>query len=559
MNFFINKFSIISPINKQAFSQEFTSNVNLIVGEKDTGKSTLSRAILFTMGCDVKSFDFLKKYPENIYILEFSIKDDDFLLIRRKLKNGKGKNYFKLIKNKIDSNTYYDTTSFKDKLNEILGILLVTTGKENVETKLFPNHIFLPFYTDQDYSWQSYLAATFNGVNFIPNIKKILLEYFSGARSNDYYNLQLEKNKAKADFSKVDSLIRSKNLIIQENIRNIKIIESIDVEDFKENYKMVLNLYNNIIETEHKVKKELNESIYNKNALLEMNSKLDMSIETIIRKEIEKECPTCNQRVDNNMEHNYRLLLTRENLINEREKINMHLSETENSINESMEQVKVLRIDQNNIEEKLNADTTVVSLIERADSYALSRINIKLKEEIIVLEIQRKDYEFKVEEVEKRLKKLNEKNVSQDYKRLMIQAFNDLNIQFAFKNYYTSNLESVDISLSGASKVQAFIAQYLTIYEMSLKNKDIINIPMFIDTFLKDDFNNDEIMRTAQFIFNKLENTFQSFIFISNNEQTLNIIKEYNYNRIDLTEPYNFFKSNYEETYEEYFKELEGE
>lgn len=70
---------------------------------------------------------------------------------------------------------------------------------------------------------------------------------------------------------------------------------------------------------------------------------------------------------------------------------------------------------------------------------------------------------------------------------------------------------------------------------------------------------NDEIMKTAQFIFNKLEDTFQSFIFISNNEQTLNVIKDYKFNRIDLTEPYNFFISNYQETYEEYFKELEGE
>ncbi|WP_100334080.1 hypothetical protein [Bacillus alkalisoli] len=559
MDFFIKKFSIISPSNKKAFSRDFTSNINLIVGEKDTGKSTLSRAMLYTLGCDVRSFDFLKKYPDNIYILEFSIENDDFILIRRRLKDGKGKNYFKIIKNKYNSNIYYDTTSFKDKLNEVLGIRLITTGKENTETKLFPNHIFLPFYTDQDYSWQSYLATTFNGINFISNIKKILLEYFSGARSNEYYTLQLEKNKAKANFQEIDSLIRSKELIIQENIRNIKIIESIDVEDFKENYKLVLQLYNNIIETEHRIKEELNESIYTKNSLLEMQSKLDLSVENFIKKEIEKECPTCNQRVDNNMEQNYRLLLTRENLINEREKIKMHLDGVEKTINDSMEQVKALKADQNNLEEKLNADATVVSLIERADSYALSRINIKLKEEIKTLELQRKEYEDKLEEVEENLNKLNGRDVSQEYKRLMIQAFNELNIQFSFKNYYTSNLESVEIGLSGASKVQAFIAQYLTIYEMSLKNKEVINMPMIIDTFLKDDFNNDEIKKTAQFIFSKLENTFQSFIFISNNGQTLDTIKEYDFNRIDLTKPYNFFNSNYQETYGKYSKELEGE
>lgn len=558
MNFFIKKFSIISPSNKKAFSQEFTSNINLIVGEKDTGKSTLSRAMLYTLGCDVRSFDFLKKFPDNVYILEFSIGNDDYILIRRRLKDGKGKNYFKIVKNKYNINIYYDTTSFKDKLNEILGIKLVTMGKGNNETKLYPNHVFLPFYTDQDYSWQSYLAATFSGINFISNIKKILLEYFSGARSNDYYTLQLEKNKAKANFLEYDSLIRSKELIIQENIRNIKIIESIDVDDFKENYNLVLKLYNNIIETEHRIKEELNERIYTKNSLLEMQSKLDISIETIINKEIEKECPTCNQRLDNSMEQNYRLFLTRENIINEREKINMYLDEVEKSINDSMEQVKTLKVNQNNLEEKLNSDDTVVSLIERADSYALSRINIKLKEEIKKLEIQRKRYEDRLHEIEESLNKLNERDISQEYKRLMIQAFNDLNIKFSYKNYYTSNLESVEIGLSGASKVQAFIAQYLTIYEMSLKNKEVINMPMIIDTFLKDDFNNDEIKKTAQFIFSKLENTFQSFIFISNNEQTLNTIEDYNFNRIDLKIPYDFFNSDYQEIYKDYSNEIEG-
>lgn len=288
-----------------------------------------------------------------------------------------------------------------------------------------------------------------------------------------------------------------------------------------------------------------------------MKSKIDMSIETIIDREIEKECPTCYQRIDNKMEQNYRLLLTRENLVNEREKIIMYLDEVERSINESMKEVKSLRIEQKDLEAKLNADSSLVSLVERADSYALSRINIKLKEEIESLEIKRAKNQKRLKEIEENLNKLNDKDVSQEYKKLMIQAFKDLNIQFSFKNYYTSNLESVEIGLSGASKVQAFIAQYLTIYEMSLKNTDVINIPMIIDTFLKDDFNKDEIKKTTNFIFNKLEKTFQSFIFMSNNNQTLDTIEDYQFNRIDLSTSYDFFNSNYEDIYKKYQSYLE--
>jgi len=62
-------------------------------------------------------------------------------------------------------------------------------------------------------------------------------------------------------------------------------------------------------------------------------------------------------------------------------------------------------------------------------------------------------------------------------------------------------LESVNITLSSASKVQDFIAQYLTIYQMSVDNTEVINMPMFMDTFLKDDFTKSEREKTAQFIF----------------------------------------------------------
>ena len=134
----------------------------------------------------------------------------------------------------------------------------------------------------------------------------------------------------------------------------------------------------------------------------------------------------------------------------------------------------------------------------------------------------------------------------------MIAAFKDLNIQFAYKNYYKSNLESVNITLSGASKVQAFIAQYLTIYKMSIENENTIHIPMFIDTFLKDDFNTGEIDKTAKFIFSSLEDTLQSFVFIADNEQTLKSIEDYTFTQLDLKEPFNIFNKEYGEVYQYY-------
>ncbi len=74
-----------------------------------------------------------------------------------------------------------------------MGIEVVTMGIDKKETQLYPNHIFLPFYTDQDNSWQDYMDSTFNGIKFIKNHRKVVLEYFTGARPNEYYRLNLKK------------------------------------------------------------------------------------------------------------------------------------------------------------------------------------------------------------------------------------------------------------------------------------------------------------------------------------------------------------------------------
>lgn len=546
----VNEFSILYPQKEKAFSEKFDLGINLIVGEKDTGKSTLARSILYTFGCDVKGLDLINSSPDNIYIIDFSIKNERYLLIRQRLKQGRGKNCFKLFDyNTKKSTTYYDTTSFKEKFNELLNINLSTLDKNGKETKLFPNHIFLPFYTDQDNSWQSYLKDTFIGINFIQDYRKLILEYFTGARSNNYYYLKLRKDTLKKELQNIDAIIKSKEIIIQENLRNIKILEDIDINNFKKNYEAVLKLFNSVIETEHVLKEQLNKKIFEKNTLEEMEDSLDNSIEVMIKENVDKECPTCNQSIFSTFEDNYQLLVAKQNLIKEREKIRLQLNDIQLDINNLFEELNQNVSVSQEYEDKLKTNASVVSMAERADSYALSRINIRIEEELINENDKKQKIESDLENVEIDLKKLNTIDVASKYKKLMIESFEELNLKFSYKNYYNSNLESVDINLSGASKVQAFIAQYISIYQMSIDNKETVNMPMFIDTFLKDDFNNEEIKKTAKYIFSKLQDLHQSFIFISDNEQTLKAIENYNFSRINLKETFNIFNKEYEEVY----------
>lgn len=559
MNFYINKFSIISKTLNKSFSETFDEGINLIVGEKDSGKTSLARAIMFTLGCDVNNFDLINKIPDVVFILEFSIDDQNYILLRKQLsKSGKGKNYYKLIYNG-EYETFFDTKSFGERLNSLLNINIRTLNKNNERTNLYPNHLLLPFYIDQDYSWQTYLSSTFSGLQFIYNYKKIILEYFSGLRTNQYYDLLLKKNETLKDYQMLESLIDSKKLIYQENIYNMKIIEDVNLDQFKDKYQTILKIYENIITTEHELKNQFNEMIFKKNTLIKQHERLNLTIETIIPDELETHCPNCKQIIYKEMDENYKLLVSKENLVNEREKIRMQLKDVEDDILSTNKRIREANIDGTEIENKLNADEKVVSLTERAESYAFSKINEKLHEEIEKLIVE-KDYKGEeLDSVEVQLNKLNMRNLTEKYQKLMIEAYNDLNIEFSYKNYYNCNLESVNINLSGASKVQAFLAQYLSIYELVLLNKESVNIPMFIDTYLKDDLNHEEIDRTTEFVLKKLNKGHQTFLYISNNKDTLAKIEGnvYGYKKIDLESDQKLFTKEYDNTYLEYKKFIE--
>lgn len=552
MNFIINEFTILAPSIKKAFNQTFKRNINLIVGVKDSGKTTLVRSMLYTLGCDVKGFDFIDKYPSNIYIIDFNIDDDKFILIRKRIKDGRGKNFFKIIKNNIEIFTFFDTSNYKEFLNKIMKIEVVTRGKDKTETTLYPNHIFLPFYTDQDNSWQNYLSGTFNGIVFIDNYKKVILEYFTGARPNEYYGLQLEKTNLVNQLDDLNALIKSKELIIKENINNIKIIENIDVEDFKKQYDFFLKMYDNILNSEHELKKELNEKIYKKNSYLDIRSKVTQSIDSFIESELTNTCPNCEQIIHNIMEDNYKLYQAKENLINERDKLNMYLKDIESEISITLKELNNLKEEDQSLKSKLDTTAKLVNLNDRADSYALNRVNSKLENEIDKLRIERDKKNESLEITKKELSELNKYDVATKYQELMISSFIELGVPFSYNNYYTSNLESVKISLSGATKVQAYIAQYLSIYQMITNNDKCITIPMFIDTFLKDDFNLQEIQKTTKYIFNTLIDKEQSFIFIADNEQTLDSVKNYTINKIFLDAPSSILTDAYEKNYTKY-------
>lgn len=559
MNLIIKKFSILDSLNSKAFHESFERGLNLIVGEKDSGKTSLARSIMYTFGCDVRNFELQNQNDNLCFILEFTIDHSEYILVRRKLvERGKGKNYFKLFSGSKE-HTYFSTKDFKDKLNEILNVELETLDKKGKKTKLYPNHLFLPFYIDQDYSWQNYLSSTFTNINFINNYKKIILEFYTGMRSNEYYKLSLCKNEKKKLLLYTESLIESKETILKENLANMKIIEDVDIDKFQEKYKLVLSIYKNIVDTEHKLKDKYNKSLYEHNRMESQIAQLNQVIEQIIPQELESHCPNCNQIIYKDMTDNYELLLRKENLIKERERLILLFEENKEELSIIKRELKNSLEKENALSEKLNATNKDISLSERAESYAFSQINIKLREEMNNLRNRRNEIEREVEIIEKKLNELNNKSIHEEYQKLMKVAFEELDIPFSYNAYYKTNFESVNINQSGLSKVQAFLSQYLTIYEIIEKNEYCTSLPMYIDTYIKDDFSKKDFDATTRFLASKLRCFKQSFLSVTDNKETINKFTESKdkINILYLKKDTGLFTKKYEEVYKIYKNKLE--
>lgn len=125
MYFYLERFSILSKSLNKSFSESLEHGMNIIIGGKDSGKTSFARAIMYTLGCDVCNFDLIEKYPDAIFTLEFLIGSEKYILVRQQLNRKRvGKNCFKLFHNET-SEIFFTTTDFSKRLNDILGIKMV--------------------------------------------------------------------------------------------------------------------------------------------------------------------------------------------------------------------------------------------------------------------------------------------------------------------------------------------------------------------------------------------------------------------------------------------------
>jgi hypothetical protein len=292
----IKRLYLLSDQEKAAREITFDPQRMVIVGENDTGKSSLIKSIYAAFGADAAKVHPAWKAAGVSSLIEFEVDGTPYSLLRYT-------NFLAL----------YDASGAKlwtvssimkglaPNLAELLGIELKMQSRDEEFVTPHPAYFFAPFYVDQDEGWQKNWNSFANMMAF-PNHRESLALFHSGVRPNEFYAAQAEKikaDKAKGELTKERDAIDRAAKRLQANRKAINF--DLKPEDFGERVEALTHSADALRVKQDVVMKRLSKLHSGRAVLIEQVAiaqatlrELDADFE-FVRKSSDAEivCPTC--------------------------------------------------------------------------------------------------------------------------------------------------------------------------------------------------------------------------------------------------------------------------
>lgn len=200
-NFRFENIWLLSKQEQGARSIEF-KKTNLIVGLNHTGKSTLIKSIFIALGATPKG-SLARWDRDAICLLEFSVDSKRFRVLHQ--------NGYRALFSADDQlvGAAANHSEWTENLKSATGFNLVLSDKKGKRVDADARCLFLPFYINQDGSWLS-VWDTFVGLQQYKAPIQPILEYFTGVKPPQWYELNSEKTSAQRD---LEELKREQELV----------------------------------------------------------------------------------------------------------------------------------------------------------------------------------------------------------------------------------------------------------------------------------------------------------------------------------------------------------
>jgi len=272
----------------------------VMIGGNETGKSVLLKSIYWTLGAEPHKMHsrWLGAHP--LSLVSFSLDSEEFYMIRQQ------KTFGLFDHNKRLIGAYHRISDLGYKLADLFGFKLELPDREGKAVIPPPAYQFLPFYMDQDNSWQKNWES-FTGL-YLPSARTDVVHYHTGIRPNQYYTVKNELNVLNDSINDIQKEIRLiRTLLSSLKAKFVEANFSIDLETFQEEITEMLVSCEQLKQQQEKYKTKLS-ALYNTKISLEAQ-------QTIVRKaltETQKDyhyavdtldavvsCPSCGAEYEN--------------------------------------------------------------------------------------------------------------------------------------------------------------------------------------------------------------------------------------------------------------------
>ncbi len=224
-NFLFENIWMLSRRDRRARRVEFHENKNLIWGRNHTGKSSLVKTMFLTLGA--KPQGNLTQWDEHtVSLVGFRVDNRRFQALH-------SSGIRALFENGVLLVATSEHSEWSAAFASATGFNLVLLDKKGQSVPADPKCFFLPFYIDQDGSWQA-SWNTFTGLQQFSKPMGSILEYFSGIKPPKYYEA---KAKRDAEQRLLDDLKKERGFLDKARERFGKKLPlsgpKIDPENFK--------------------------------------------------------------------------------------------------------------------------------------------------------------------------------------------------------------------------------------------------------------------------------------------------------------------------------------
>jgi len=504
--FKLNKILLLSLKEQKAKKVIFDPKRTIILGRNSTGKSCLIKSIYQTFGAEPQNIHPNWKEANAISLVHFTIDGENFSIIRS------NKVYCLFDSSSVKLEQFNRVSELGNYLAKLFDFKIQLPNKDGEIVTPPPAYLFLPYYADQDKSWTS------NWISFsklyLPNAKLDIINYHTGIRPNQYYEAKNELGIVNDGIQVVEkdiAIVRSLLKNLKEKLSQIDF--SISIDDFQEEIKELLVSCQELNKIQNKHKQVLT-VLYNQKinleaqleitqrALLETNKDYAFAINEIDNNVL---CPSCGADYENNFAERFGIAQDEQRCLD----LIIELKEDISVIEKRIDKIN-FDFNQNNqeiaqIEKLLESKKESIKLKDVIESEGKKEMKLLFETEIKAFETELKEKLLLKNELEKEVKKFEDKKRASDirgeYRDLMGVNLRQLNVHSLDEKYY----KRIDSSIkeSGSAMPRALMAYYYSILNVIKKYGSSAFCPIIVDSPNQQGQDKENLPRLINFIIDK--------------------------------------------------------